>query len=125
MPTYDYKCSQCDHEVEIFQSITAKPLKKCPHCGANKLQRLIGTGGGIIFKGGGFYQTDYRSESYKQAAAAETKAPAAPDAKDAKSTAAAPADKTTPAAPTEKGGSAAAEKAPKSAPKKPKKSGQG
>ena len=66
MPTYEYLCSNCEHAFEKFQSITANPLKKCPECGKMKLQRLIGTGAGIIFKGSGFYQTDYRSESYKQ-----------------------------------------------------------
>lgn len=71
MPTYDYACAACGHTFETFQSITAKPLRKCPECGKSKLERLIGTGGGIIFKGSGFYITDYRSESYKKAAEAE------------------------------------------------------
>lgn len=71
MPTYEYVCQACDHQFEQFQSITARPMRKCPQCGERKLQRLIGTGGGLIFKGSGFYQTDYRSESYKQAAKAE------------------------------------------------------
>ena len=84
MPTYDYVCQKCDHEFEEFQSITARPLKKCPRCGQRKLQRLIGTGGGVIFKGSGFYQTDYRSEAYKKAAEAEKSA--------RKDTAKAPAD---------------------------------
>lgn len=73
MPTYEYKCSQCDHALEAFQSITAGPLRKCPGCGRNTLKRLIGTGAGIIFKGSGFWQTDYRSEGYKKAAEAEKK----------------------------------------------------
>jgi len=73
MPTYEYVCESCGHELERFQSITARPLRKCPKCGKNKLQRLIGTGAGIIFKGAGFYQTDYRSESYKKAAESEKK----------------------------------------------------
>ena len=68
MPTYEYKCANCNHELEVFQSITAKPLKKCPECGKMKLQRLLGTGAGLIFKGSGFYETDYRSDSYKKAA---------------------------------------------------------
>ncbi|GMU82250.1 MAG: FmdB family transcriptional regulator [Planctomycetota bacterium] len=76
MPTYDYACDLCDHRFEEFQSITAKPLKKCPACGKSALKRLIGTGAGMIFKGSGFYITDYRSESYKKAAEAEK--PAAP-----------------------------------------------
>ncbi len=72
MPTYDYECSGCGHRWELFQSITAKPKRKCPECGRATAKRLIGTGGGIIFKGSGFYQTDYRSESYRKAAKAET-----------------------------------------------------
>lgn len=74
MPTYDYQCQACSHTFEEFQSITADPLKKCPACGKNKLQRLIGTGAGVLFKGSGFYQTDYRSDSYKQAAKKESEA---------------------------------------------------
>lgn len=73
MPTYEYACSACQHTFEHFQSITAKPLRDCPKCGRKSLQRLIGTGGGIIFKGSGFYQTDYRSESYRKALEAEKK----------------------------------------------------
>lgn len=76
MPTYDYLCEACGHTFEEFQSITAKPLRKCPVCGKPKLKRLIGTGAGVIFKGSGFYETDYRSESYKKAAKAEKEAPA-------------------------------------------------
>jgi len=71
MPTYDYRCNHCGHELEAFQSITAKPLRKCPECGKLKLKRLLGTGAGLIFKGSGFYETDYRSESYKKAAESE------------------------------------------------------
>ena len=73
MPTYEYKCENCGHQFEQFQTITAKPLRVCPECGKQKLNRLIGTGSGIIFKGSGFYQTDYRSESYRQAAKGEKK----------------------------------------------------
>ena len=72
MPTYDYECGSCGHKFELFQSITAKPQKRCPACGRRTAKRLIGTGAGIIFKGSGFYETDYRSESYKKAAKAET-----------------------------------------------------
>ena len=68
MPTYDYRCGGCRHEFEHFQSMSDKPLKKCPKCGKNTLERLIGTGAALIFKGSGFYQTDYRSDSYKKAA---------------------------------------------------------
>lgn len=74
MPTYEYACRNCEHQFEQFQSITAGPLRKCPACGRMKLQRLIGTGGGIIFRGSGFYETDYRSESYKKAAKADSDA---------------------------------------------------
>jgi putative FmdB family regulatory protein len=72
MPTYDYVCDACQHEFELFQSITESPKRKCPSCGRRKLHRLIGPGAAIMFKGSGFYSTDYRSESYKKAAAAET-----------------------------------------------------
>ena len=68
MPTYEYLCESCGHEFEQFQSITAGPLRKCPNCDRNSLKRLIGSGAGVIFKGSGFYQTDYRSDSYKKAA---------------------------------------------------------
>lgn len=71
MPTYDYECSACGHEFEVFQGIRDDLLVKCPECGKKKLKRLFGTGAGIIFKGSGFYQTDYRSDSYKQKAAAD------------------------------------------------------
>ncbi len=74
MPTYEYACTECDHQFEQFQSITASPLRDCPKCGRRKLRRLIGTGGGVLFRGSGFYQTDYRSESYRKAAEAEAKA---------------------------------------------------
>ncbi len=72
MPTYGYVCNNCHHEFDAFQSITAKPLRECPACGKNALRRLIGTGAGIIFKGSGFYCTDYRSDGYKSAAKSET-----------------------------------------------------
>jgi len=67
MPTYQYLCKNCGFEFEKFQSITARPLRKCPKCGKAHVKRLIGTGAGVIFKGSGFYQTDYRSEGYKEA----------------------------------------------------------
>ena len=66
MPTYEYKCLECGHRFEAFQSMTDPLLRKCDACGG-KLKRLIGTGAGFIFKGAGFYATDYRSESYRQA----------------------------------------------------------
>ena len=71
MPTYDYVCEACSHEFELFQSIKDGAKRKCPECGRQKLRRLIGPGAAIVFKGSGFYQTDYRSESYKKAAAAD------------------------------------------------------
>ena len=71
MPTYDYICESCRYEFEQFQTITAKPARKCPNCGKAALKRLIGAGSGVIFKGAGFYQTDYRSESYKKAEKSE------------------------------------------------------
>ena len=72
MPTYEYACEACNHQFEKFQSITARPLRKCPECGRLKVKRLISGGAGFLFKGSGFYITDYRSESYKQAAKKET-----------------------------------------------------
>jgi putative FmdB family regulatory protein len=68
MPTYDYECDACGHKFEHFQSISEPVLKKCPECGKLKLRRLFGTGAAVVFKGSGFYQTDYRSENYKKAA---------------------------------------------------------
>jgi putative FmdB family regulatory protein len=71
MPTYDYVCEACNHHFEEFQSIKADALKECPECHRKKLRRLIGPGGGLIFKGSGFYCTDYRSPTYSKAAAAD------------------------------------------------------
>jgi len=73
MPTYEYICDNCQYQFERFQSIKAKPIRKCPKCGKLSVQRLIGAGAGIIFKGSGFYETDYRSEGYKKAAESEKK----------------------------------------------------
>ena len=84
MPTYDYVCRNCEHAFEEFQSMSAKPLRKCPECGKLKLERLIGTGAGFIFKGGGFYETDYRSDGYKKAAKAESDAAKPKDSKESK-----------------------------------------
>lgn len=103
MPTYDYKCTACSHRFEEFQSMKDKPLKKCPACGKNALERLIGTGAALIFKGSGFYQTDYRTESYKKGAQAE-----------------APASKSGDAAPAESGTSAKTEGSTKSSGAEPK-----
>ena len=68
MPTYEYACTACEHEFEAFHSITAEPISLCPECGEQKVERLISGGAGLIFKGSGFYITDYRSEGYKEAA---------------------------------------------------------
>jgi putative FmdB family regulatory protein len=84
MPTYDYVCDACDHKFELFQSMKDEPERKCPQCGKLKLRRLFGTGGAIMFKGSGFYQTDYRSDSYKKAASADS-APSGGDDKSSKS----------------------------------------
>jgi putative FmdB family regulatory protein len=100
MPTYDYTCENCGYEFEQFQPIAARPLRKCPECGKMSLKRLIGSGSGVIFKGSGFYETDYRSESYKKAeksAADTTKKETKTKTKDSK-----PTDKTRPDTKNEK-----------------------
>lgn len=71
MPTYDYRCKACGHELELFQSMSERPKRKCPSCGKSALERLIGAGGGLLFKGSGYYQTDYRSQSYTEGAKAD------------------------------------------------------
>lgn len=73
MPTYEYECGSCGHQFEVFQPIKDKPRKKCPECGKG-VKRLIGSGSAVIFKGSGFYQTDYRSSDYKKKAESEKKA---------------------------------------------------
>ena len=73
MPTYDYECDACQHEFELFQGINDPVQRKCPKCGKLKLRRLFGTGAAVVFKGSGFYQTDYRSESYRKGAEKEKK----------------------------------------------------
>ena len=84
MPTYEYVCEKCQHQFELFQSITEPPLTVCPkekcaqdRWGKGRVKRLIGAGAGLIFKGSGFYITDYRSESYKNAAKKESQAQSA------------------------------------------------
>ncbi|MDP7395754.1 MAG: zinc ribbon domain-containing protein [Lentisphaeria bacterium] len=72
MPTYEYKCTKCKHQFEAVQKMTDKPLTRCPECRC-KIKRLIGAGAGVIFKGSGFYTTDYRSDSYKKGAQSEKK----------------------------------------------------
>ncbi len=73
MPTYDYVCDACEHEFELFQPISEAKKRKCPECGRLKLRRLFGTGAAVMFKGSGFYETDYRSESYRKAAEKDKK----------------------------------------------------
>lgn len=98
MPTYDYVCDSCGHEFEAFESITADPQTTCPSCKAEKLRRRIGPGAAILFKGSGFYETDYRSESYKKAAKADSAAASGSSSSNGDSSKAAPsAPSTTPA----------------------------
>jgi putative FmdB family regulatory protein len=101
MPTYEYKCVACGFEFERFQSIKAAPVKKCPECGKSKVKRLIGMGAGLLFKGSGFYITDYRGESYNKAAKADAAPTSGGESKpstDTSSTPVAPkAESTTPA----------------------------
>ncbi len=115
MPTYEYVCEKCGHQFETFQPISAKPLSVCPEdlCarkrwGKGKVRRAIGAGAGLIFKGSGFYATDYRSEKYKEAAKKEA-APAS-QAKAAEKSAASGESKPSPAKPAHKPVKAAAEK---------------
>jgi putative FmdB family regulatory protein len=75
MPTYEYKCKRCGHKFEKFHSMSAAPIKKCPECGKIAVERLIGTGAGLIFKGSGFYITDYRDSAYKEKAKADSGEP--------------------------------------------------
>ena len=71
MPTYDYLCDACNHSFELFQAMSDGVKRTCPKCGKRKLRRLIGAGGAIMFKGSGFYKTDYRSDSYQKSADAD------------------------------------------------------
>ena len=73
MPTYEYVCRACRHEFERFQPITSSPVRTCPKCGRKRVERKIGIGAAVLFKGGGFYETDYRSESYRKTEEAEKK----------------------------------------------------
>lgn len=82
MPTYEYQCSACGHEFELFQQMSDPVKRKCPECSKLKLTRLVGTGGAVIFKGSGFYETDYRSKSYKKGAEADKKARESSSSKD-------------------------------------------
>lgn len=94
MPTYEYLCGSCEGRFEKFQSITAGALVKCPQCGKRKLKRLIGAGAGVIFKGSGFHETDYRSDSYKEAVKKETSKSDGDSGKDKKETAVSESKKT-------------------------------
>jgi len=101
MPTYEYECKTCGNVFDLFQPITAEPLQRhrCETCGrVRPVKRLLGTGGALIFKGSGFYITDYRSESFKKAAKADSEA-ASPKAETAKSDKPAAAGKPAPAKP--------------------------
>jgi putative FmdB family regulatory protein len=80
MPTYEYACSKCGHHFDKFQPMRDEPLKKCPKCGRAALKRLVGGGAGLIFKGSGFYITDYRNKPAGKAEGGEGKAEAAPKA---------------------------------------------
>ena len=115
MPTYDYRCEACEHTLELFQKITESPKKKCPACKKSRLKRLIGGGAGFLFKGSGFYLTDYGRNAHrtqgdaplKPSGDSESKADAKPTPK--ADTGTAPASST--------GGEAKAAPAPKSEPK--------
>jgi putative FmdB family regulatory protein len=119
MPTYEYVCDACNHQFDELQSFSEPPLTKCPACKKKKLRRLFGTGAAVLFKGSGFYETDYkRGDSYKSAAKAdepgdskpaETKSDATPAAPSANGTA-------SPSGSAEGAGS----KAKKGGPSKPK-----
>lgn len=75
MPTYDYRCNACNHTFELFQSMSEKVIRKCPECGEPRLERLVGAGAAVLFKGSGFYQTDYRSSEYKSKLKSENAPP--------------------------------------------------
>ena len=74
MPTYDYACTRCGHQFEQFQSMLDRPLKKCPKCAKLSLKRLVGAGAGIIFKGTGFYSTDYKKSGASPASSSDESA---------------------------------------------------
>ncbi|MBN1826292.1 MAG: zinc ribbon domain-containing protein [Candidatus Eisenbacteria bacterium] len=77
MPTYEYECTKCGHRFERFQSMNDEPVKRCPKCRC-KVRRILSGGAGILFKGSGFYQTDYRSAEYKKREREEKKTPVKP-----------------------------------------------
>jgi putative FmdB family regulatory protein len=125
MPTYDYKCDACGHAFEQFQSMSAAPMKKCPKCGKLKVKRLIGTGAGLIFKGSGFYITDYRDQSYKDKAKADSGSSDTAAAKTEKSESSTGSSNGDASTPTPKAEPAKAEKPAKSEAKPEKKSKKG
>ena len=121
MPTYDYECDACGHEFELFQGINDPHQRKCPKCGKLKLRRLFGIGAAVVFKGSGFYETDYRSESYKKAAEKD-KPPSDSGSSDSKSKSDGEGKKTSDGdAPKKSSDSAAPASELKSKPKKRKK----
>ncbi len=107
MPTYEYTCTACKHSFEKYESITAKPTTSCPKCKKRKAKRNISGGAGFLFKGSGFYTTDYRSESYKSAAkndstTSSTKDSGGGEKKGTTESTAKTTDKSTPAKPAKK-----------------------
>jgi len=110
MPTYEYECKSCGHNFDLFQSMKDSSKRKCPKCKKMTLRRLIGPGAGIIFKGSGFYETDYRSNDYKKKADAEKGAGKPSD--NGKSKDGAPAKKTAKSDPIRKHPAAPAASAP-------------
>jgi putative FmdB family regulatory protein len=118
MPTYDYHCPDCGHKFEKFQSMTSARIKECPKCHKKKVHRLIGAGAGLIFKGSGFYITDYRSEGYKEKAKADSGPTETKTADSAPKDAKAPAKSDAPAPAASK---SEAKPAKKSEPKAPAK----
>lgn len=105
MPTYEYECDACGHAFEEFQAMSAKPLKKCPECKKNKLTRLIGAGAGIIFKGSGFYETDYKRKDQPKPAAESKETKPAPSGSSEKPS-------SSPSSDTAKGASSSSESKP-------------
>jgi putative FmdB family regulatory protein len=93
MPTYDYECNGCGHSFELFQSINQPVQRTCPECRRPRLKRLFGTGAAVVFRGSGFYQTDYRSDSYKKAAEADSSKPAETNSESGKAKKAGTAEK--------------------------------
>ena len=83
MPTYEYECKACDHRFDLWQRMTDDPIKECPECGG-EVRRLVSAGAGIIFKGSGFYATDYRSEGYKKRSKEESSSKDSKESKDGK-----------------------------------------